>query len=186
MMTLNFRTEGSAESARLIPSGRALDFSQLVEYLKKMRVACEVYFRHEPWSYSDSELVAAIGLPVRIMAKVVVLEADGPLLAILPAGWGIDIDRVKRLLGLPEARLATDEEVGQRFDGCDTGAIPPFGNVFNLPVCIDLSLLENDEIAFRAETLQQVIKLKVKDFLNLVRPSEGDIRLRPLRMAREP
>jgi len=48
--------------------------------------------------------------------------------------------------------------------------MPPFGNLFGLPVLVDELLAENDEIVFNAGTHTLTAKLRFADFKRRVRP----------------
>src|SRR5262249_10543964 len=59
------------------------------------------------------------------VAKVVVAMADGrPVELILPASRHVLLDRVRRLLGAKDVRLATEPEIERTFTDCEVGAIP--------------------------------------------------------------
>jgi Ala-tRNA(Pro) deacylase len=48
--------------------------------------------------------------------------------------------------------------------------MPPFGNLYGLPVYVDGALGENETIAFNAGTHREVITLSWDDFEELVQP----------------
>ena len=56
------------------------------------------------------------------------------------------------------------------FPDCETGAMPPFGNLYGIPVYVDETLLEDREIAFNAGSHFELIKMAYKDFERLVKP----------------
>ncbi len=56
------------------------------------------------------------------------------------------------------------------FLGCETGAMPPFGNLYGIEVFVSKTLAENEEIAFNAGTHRELIKLAYKDFEKLANP----------------
>ena len=53
---------------------------------------------------------------------------------------------------------------------CDTGAMPPFGNLYGMEVFVAEKLAEDEEIAFNAGTHTELIKLAYSDFEKLVKP----------------
>jgi len=57
---------------------------------------------------------------------------------------------------------------------CVPGSVPPFGNLFNIPVYVDKSLLENNEIDFNAGELTVSIFMELEDWLNIVHPKIVD------------
>ena len=66
--------------------------------------------------------------------------------------------------------LASEEEFKYAFPGCEIGAMPPFGNLYNIPVFVCKTLQQNNEIAFSAGNHRELIKLNYKDFERLVKP----------------
>ena len=49
--------------------------------------------------------------------------------------------------------------------------MPPFGNLYNMPVLVDEKLTRDQEIAFNAGSHRELIRLGFTDFKNLVKPS---------------
>jgi Ala-tRNA(Pro) deacylase len=110
-------------------------------------------------------------MPVRDLARVVAYHSDnGYGMLVLPADCTVDFGKVRRQLGLSEIRLATDAELREVFPGCETGALPPLGSLFNLPVLVDERVAKREFIAFSAGTYQDVIRTSFSDFQGLVNP----------------
>jgi len=57
-----------------------------------------------------------------------------------------------------------------RFPDCETGAMPPFGNLYDMPVFADESLARDKEIAFNAGSHRELVRLAWDDFVRLVEP----------------
>jgi Ala-tRNA(Pro) deacylase len=66
--------------------------------------------------------------------------------------------------------LAHEWEFREIFPNCDIGAMPPFGNLYGLPVYVDQTLAANDTIVFTAGTHSHTIGIAYADFARLVRP----------------
>ena len=141
---------------------------------------CQKYLREHRINYSHSihppaytarETASAEQMPAHSMAKTVVYQGDnGPGMLVLPADSVVSFGEVLRLLGLTEVRLATEEELTRLFPGSEVGAMPPFGNLFDMPVLLDEQLAEAEFMAFNAGTHRDVIHMKVSDFHELVNP----------------
>jgi len=56
------------------------------------------------------------------------------------------------------------------FPNCELGAMPPFGNMFHLPVLLDERLAEMEYIAFAAGTHRDLIRMSTTDFRRFVNP----------------
>ena len=74
------------------------------------------------------------------------------------------------MTGVQTAELASEREFKQHFPDCETGAMPPFGNLYGIPVYVDESLAEDREIAFNAGSHFELIKMAYRDFDRLVKP----------------
>ena len=72
--------------------------------------------------------------------------------------------------------MASTEEV-EKISGAQIGGVPPFGNLFNVPVYVDESFLNEEEIAFNAGSKEKSIIMKSSDFKKLVNPQLGQYSL---------
>ena len=69
--------------------------------------------------------------------------------------------------------MAQEGEFKDLFPDCEVGAMPPFGNLYDLPVYVAAALTEDKDIAFNAGTHTDVIKISYSDFEKLVKPAIG-------------
>ncbi len=92
---------------------------------------------------------------------------------VISAAKRIDFRKVKQILGTKSVSLATAEEV-EMVTGCKIGSVPPYGNLFNIPVYVDKSLLENEIIDFNAGRHDTSIQMKCKDYIDIVKPVISD------------
>lgn len=146
---------------------------RLKKYLKDKGV--EFKTMTHPEVYTAQEVAAAQHVPGKQLAKVVVAEADERLVMLaLPASRLVDFKKLKTLLGAKKVRLAKEEDFSSSFPDCEIGAMPPFGNLYDVPVYVDSSLTEGPEIVFRAGTHRDTMKVRYADFERLVKPKVGD------------
>lgn len=124
-------------------------------------------------TYSAKDLAHADHMPPWEVAKTVVFVGDGAVgMAVLPASARIDLEELRIKLGLASIRLASEEELAKLFPDVELGAMPPFGNLYNgIPVYVDLSLAEEDTIAFNAGTHRDVLHMRFHDFKHYVHPA---------------
>jgi Ala-tRNA(Pro) deacylase len=142
---------------------------KLKEVLDQANISYEVY--HHALAYTAQEVVTAQHLSGKEMAKVVMLNVDGDLvMGVIAASHKINLNTVKASLGAKEARLASEDEFTSRFPECEIGAMPPFGNLFGLPVFVDPALEKDEYIYFNAGNHVQTVRLKYQDFARLVKP----------------
>jgi Ala-tRNA(Pro) deacylase len=108
------------------------------------------------------------------MAKVVMVWAGEQLtMLVLPASGRVDLRAAAELLGVGKVRLATEAEFSESFPDCRVGAMPPFGNLYDLPVCVDAALSNQAQILFRVGTYTHTMRVDYADFQRLVQPQEG-------------
>ena len=91
-------------------------------------------------------------------------------MAVLPANRKIVLQDLREATGAEQVKFASEEEFKKTFPDCETGAMPPFGNLYGMAVYAAAALAENEAIAFNAGSHTEVIKLAYKDFERLVKP----------------
>jgi Ala-tRNA(Pro) deacylase len=122
-------------------------------------------------AYTAQEIAALTHMKGRDLAKTVVVKLDGALaLAVVAASSHVDMLRLRELSGAKTAELASEGEFRTRFPGCELGAMPPFGNLYQMPVYVDENLASKHDIAFNAGTHSELMQLAYSDFERLVKP----------------
>jgi Ala-tRNA(Pro) deacylase len=142
---------------------------KLQEYLDQNHVA----YTHtaHPLAYTAREVASAEHVPPREVAKTVIyLSESGYGMAVLAADSVVDLEQLRQDLGLSRLRLATEAELAELFPTCELGAMPPFGNLFGLPVYVDSRLGADEHITFNAGTHRDVVHMRFEDFRRLVNP----------------
>jgi prolyl-tRNA editing enzyme YbaK/EbsC (Cys-tRNA(Pro) deacylase) len=163
--------------------GKIETLERFMSYLSDLGIPHEGYVYKEPWEATSAEIAEGVGIPIEEMAKVLILRADDCfVMAVFPVDWQVDLEKLKEMLKVKEIRPATSREVERLFPDFDSDAVPPFGNLCQLRTCLDVSLLENESIAFQIGTRRHILRIKIADFARLSRPCVGDFRLRPHRM----
>ena len=82
----------------------------------------------------------------------------------------VDLYRLKKYLGVDSVELASEQEFRHRFSDCETGSMPPFGNLYGMDVFADETLAEDKEIAFNAGTHRELVRMSFEDFERLANP----------------
>ena len=105
------------------------------------------------------------------MAKTVMVKIDGKMaMAVVPASHQVDFDRLREVAGAEQVELASENEFKDFFPTCDVGAMPPFGNLYDMPVYCSNALSEDLEIVFNAGSHSELIRLAYADYEQLVQP----------------
>ena len=142
---------------------------KLRDFLDANRVKY-VTITHSP-AHTAQDVAAAAHISGKEMAKTVMVKVDGEMMmVVLPASTKVEFTRLLDATGAQEVELANEEEFKDLFPGCELGAMPPFGNLFNLKTLVAEELTEDEEIAFNAGSATELIKLAYKDFERLVQP----------------
>jgi len=122
-------------------------------------------------AYTAQGVAAMTHVSGKKLAKTVIVKIDGVLaMAVVPAALHVDLDRLKNLTGAQVVELATEREFKDAFPDCETGAMPPFGNLYDMAVYADTSLAENEEITFTAGSHRELVRMSWYDTVRLVNP----------------
>jgi Ala-tRNA(Pro) deacylase len=139
--------------------------ARLVQWLGEQEASFRLV-EHAP-AFTSADAARARGTPLEAGAKaLVLLAADRPLQAVLSAHRRLDSARVRALVGSRTLRFATPEEL-LALTGCAPGAVPPFGNLFGLPVLADDALAGREDLAFNAGSNSVSLLMRAADVLRL-------------------
>lgn len=144
-------------------------YNKLIELLKSNNIEYLEY-RHEPVRTSEEAVKTRPGISLSQGAKALIVKiypSKEFVMLVIPGNKRFDSALVKKVLNITELRFATEEEVIKITDGVLPGGVPPFGNLFNIPVFVDPKLLENEKIAFNAGDKGISIIMNPKDYFTL-------------------
>ena len=131
-------------------------------------------------AYTAQGIAALTHVSGKKLAKTVIVKIDGTLaMAVVPASLHVDVHRLRTLTGARSAEIASEREFQNAFPDCETGAMPPFGNLYDLPVYADASLAEHEEITFSAGTHRELMRMAWADLARLVDPQIINLTRRP-------
>ncbi|MBK8475109.1 MAG: YbaK/EbsC family protein [Opitutaceae bacterium] len=141
----------------------------LCDYLDRECIRYTV-ISHSP-AFTAQEIAAVSHISGRELAKTVIVRIDGELaMAVLPASYRVDVELLGELSGAVRIEMAHEDDFRAVFPGCETGAMPPFGNLFDLPVHVADELTQDEYIAFNAGSHTELIQMRYRDFERLVHP----------------
>jgi prolyl-tRNA editing enzyme YbaK/EbsC (Cys-tRNA(Pro) deacylase) len=138
-------------------------------------------FEHEPVRTSEQAAKTRPGYSLQQGAKAIIVRVKKSrkdkayVMLVLPADLRFDNKKVKDYFGSKDVRFATEQEVLDLTGGVQVGAVPPFGNLFDLEVLADPQLLENEKIVFNAGDRRFSVAMKSEDYIKLVNPTIADI-----------
>lgn len=142
-------------------------------YLDKNKIKYSTMKHKE--AFTAQEIAAAQHIPGKQVVKTVLVKADDKyILAVLPAVHMVNFDSLKKVLKAKKVSLASEDDISKLIPDFEVGAMPPFGNMFDLPVYADSLLKEDKDIVFNAGSHTDMIKIKYKDFEKLANPVIGE------------
>jgi len=122
-------------------------------------------------AYTAQQVAASAHISGQELAKTVMVKKDGKMvMAVLPASFQVDFDLLKKTTGARQLELAQEQDFKTLFPDCEVGAMPPFGNLYDMEVYVAETLTEDEEIAFNAGSHTELIRMSYGDFAKLVHP----------------
>ena len=139
---------------------------KILQVLESSGVKFRLIDHERTVSAQDAAQVA--GAKIEEVAKSLILVADKkPLLAVVMGNQRLDPKKLKKLRGIKDLRFANPEEV-VAYSGCAIGSVPPFGNLFSVPVVVDNTLTMVGEVVFAAGSNRRSVRMKREDFLKIL------------------
>lgn len=146
-----------------------MPLNKLINYLDE-KGKKYVVVKHSP-AFTAQEVAASAHIPGKEMVKTVIVKADGDMkMVVLPSTHDVDFDAIKEAIGAEEVVLASEEEFENIFPDCELGAMPPFGNLYDIDTLVAESLTEDNIIAFNAGTHKELVKMGYSDYEELANP----------------
>lgn len=146
--------------------------TRLESFLRRHRAPFET--DDHPETVTAQETAAAEHVPGGRFVKVVMVKIDGRLAMVcVPANHWADPASISWMVGGKRVEIADENEFVDVFDDCEPGAMPPFGNLYRIPVYMDLALEDDDYLVFNAGTHRRVVRMARSDYERLVFPRKG-------------
>lgn len=140
----------------------------LKEFLDNHKVKYST-INHSP-GYTAQEIAASAHISGKQMAKTVIIKMGNKLaMVVIPASEHVNFTALKERAG-KDVDLAKESDFKGKFPECEVGAMPPFGNLFNMQVYVSNLLANCDQIVFNAGTHSELLKMAYRDFERLVHP----------------
>jgi len=136
------------------------------------------FFEHQAVRTSEEALAARDGYSLEQGAKAIIVRSKKKneageteksfAMMVMPANLMLSGSRAKKVLQARSVSFASRAEVEGITSGVEFGGIPPFGDVFSLPVYVDERLLQNEKIIFNCGDRRASIAMKTEDYLRIV------------------
>lgn len=127
-------------------------------------------------AFTSQEIAASVHIKGKEFAKCVIVKSgENFFMLVVPADHKISFEKAKEALGVENLKLASEDEFRNLFPDCETGAMPPFGNLYGIPVYVDENFKLNEEISFNGGTHNDVVRMKMDDYTKLINPMFSDL-----------
>ncbi len=148
---------------------KIMPVTKIKEYLDKENIKYVSIYHSS--AYTAQETAECAHISGQEMAKVVVVKInDVYAMVVLPAPEHIDMELLEGAIDAGKVFLATEQEFDKLFPNCEVGAMPPFGNLYDMDVYIEEDITSDEKIAFNAGTHTELIEMAYEDFERLVQP----------------
>jgi Ala-tRNA(Pro) deacylase len=127
-------------------------------------------------AFTSQEIAASVHVKGKEFAKCVIVKSgENFFMLVVPSYHKVNFEKAKVALNVSELKLATEDEFRRIFPDCETGAMPPFGNLYGVPVYVDEKFKANEEISFNGGTHNDVVRMRMSDYVRLVNPIFCDV-----------
>jgi Ala-tRNA(Pro) deacylase len=134
------------------------------------------FFEHEAVRTSEEAHALRPEYVLSQGAKALIIKCKIPnqdrkfVMCVIPGDARLAGEKVKAIVGAKSITFATKEEADAITNGVEFGGVPPFGNLFGLPVYMDETLGKNEEIIFNCGDRRASIAIAYSDYEKLVQP----------------
>lgn len=147
---------------------------EVEKLLKEEGVSYDI-IKH-PTAYTAQEEAAASHVSGYEWAKTVIYFTadDEPIMAVLPASYHVNQDKLAKLAGSGSLRLAEESDFAGLYPNCEPGAMPPLGNLYGQRVFVDERLADDEEIVFNAGNHSEAVRMRYTEYERLAKPTVGE------------
>ena len=150
----------------------------LVERAKRLLETAGAAYETLPHreAFTAQGVASAIHVSGWQLAKVLVVRSaeEEPIMVVLPASCRLDLTALARVLDKSSVSLMPEEEIQVLFPDCETGAMPPFGQLYGMPVYVDKCFPKAGKFAFQAGNHHEVVRMSYAEYERLARPAVAD------------
>jgi len=137
-------------------------------------------FEHEPVRTSEEAAVVRPGYSLFQGSKALIVRVRKQgvrtfAMLVIPGDRRFDPSKARKVLQSTDIRFASVDEVGELTGGIQPGGVPPWGNLFGIPVYADYGVLSNEKIIFNAGDRSVSIAMLSADYGRLVKPVASDL-----------
>ena len=134
--------------------------------------------------YTSYDKSRTSGIDLKLIGKSLIIKADNEFVIVLiPGNKNLDKEKFKKTINAIRKKeggkaskkvdFATERWIKNNLKGVKLGAIPPFGELFKLPVFVDKSILKNKKIYISGGSYNNSIVISPANFKKIGEIKEG-------------
>lgn len=125
-----------------------------------------------PRAYTAQQIAHNAHVTGKRFGKVLILrdEVGKDLMLVLPAYRQFDANAVREATGRMGTRLESESELQRLFPDCELGAMPPFGNLYGMPMWVDRCLAREPDMFFEAGNHYELVRMRWPDYARVAGP----------------
>lgn len=126
--------------------------------------------------HTSEDAAKVRGTKLEEAAKALILATkSGKIIQCVISGHRrIDLKKLKDIIGERNLSLAHPDKVFEA-TGCKVGTVPPFGNLFNIPIYADSDIFNREYVVFSAGTHHESVRMKSTDWKTVTGATVVDI-----------
>jgi Ala-tRNA(Pro) deacylase len=139
---------------------------KIIKYLDKAKIKYETIEHKTVFTAYDK--AATLKIKPNLIGKTLVLKADKDLIMVLvPGNKNLDLVKLKKLAKAKKVDFISETIIKNKFKGVKLGAIPPFGELWKLPMFVDRGLAKEKNIFVSSGIYEASFKLSTRIFEKL-------------------
>ena len=123
---------------------------------------------HKPTGSTHESAEAARVRDDHIAKAVVVRDARGPAMAVIPGDTWLDVEALTRETGRP-FELDEESDLAALFPDCAPGAVPPLGQAYQMETSLDDALGSLSSVYFESGDHTHLVRVNAETFADLMR-----------------
>jgi Ala-tRNA(Pro) deacylase len=137
--------------------------TKITKYLDKNKIKYEITEHKKVFTAYDK--AATLKIKPNVIGKTLVLKTDKDLVMVLVAGdKNLDLAKIKKAAKVKKIDFISETVIKNKFKGVKLGAIPPFADMWKLPLFMDRGFAKEKNIFVSSGVYEASFKISPKVF----------------------
>jgi Ala-tRNA(Pro) deacylase len=136
--------------------------TRVTEYLQAKGIPFEVLDHDRAFTAADE--ARSLGVDAHAVVKTVLVDTRwGRVLTVIPGDRRLDMRMLREAVGDHFVHLASEVELVGECPAIELGALPPLGQLLNLPTFVDGDLMRHKWVVFPAGSQTEAVRARTRD-----------------------